>query len=74
MRFFMLRETTTIEKFYNLPYLIIILLILSVEKIILCHFVYFISCSLQRDMFITFILESFAFIYVFIQSFTNILL
>ena len=50
MRFFMLRETTNIEKFYNLPYLIIILLILSVEKIILCHFVYFISCSLQRDI------------------------
>ena len=32
MRFFMLRETTNIEKFYNLPYLIIIFLILSVEK------------------------------------------
>lgn len=50
MRFFMLRETTNIEKFYNLPYLIITPLILSVEKIILCHYVYFISCSLQRDI------------------------
>ena len=49
MKLFMCRETVNTGKFYNPLYLIIILLIFSVEKILL-HFFYFISWSLWRDL------------------------
>lgn len=45
MKLFMCRETVNTGKFYNPLYTLIILLILSVEKILL-HFFHFISWSL----------------------------